>query len=754
MTGDRSRRVNDADSGVPGYGLLVAVAALGLAMAMVAVPVPASGASASRDGSAGRMATGDGVGSVGASDGAVTVSGTASPGAPVTIYALGTEQDPSAWRDGEPVARAKVDSDGRFEVSVDRRPGQRALYYAKYVAVVGGKLLGTYRYVDDNEVTPRNSYPYPQGLSKKGLQVQMTGDAEELGNQHAAINVALDQLMQVRDEGPDETITFVSNGREFYFDRAAVEGRDRQIKPLSDNGEVVNLILLVYNNDDENSAAPILIHPDADLSGGPVFGFNTATAEGVAYYTAAMEFLTQRYTREDEKFGRATGFIVGNEIDAQWTWANMGEKPLDEFLLYYERALRITQQAARAAYSEPRVYTSLTHSWTTPSGPAEPAGRYYPGRDVLDGLNAVTKAHGDYPWNVAHHPYPEDLFDPAFWNDETATGDIETTGRITFKNIELLPQYLARTQMRYDGKTRRVILSEQGCNTPDASLRAQKLQAACYALAYYKVRFLDGIDSFILHRHVDHQAEGGLRLGLWTWDEDRPEPSSPGEHKYIYHVFKYIDTKRSLEMTRFALGVIGIDQWSDLVPGFDPDALAQRPLPTVGGASTRAHPRGRTVISDFADGTQGWGISDNASSVTAQDGDLVVGFDALAKLWRGTDLEPPEAMDASDTPYLGVSLRVPASSAPGTRYAKIKAYAGHGLIGEGVARLAGGPGEQHVWVDLSGWKHRDAITRLKIWVRGSTDADWSGTYRIGKVMLANHLAGTTAQARQAGSAVE
>ncbi|WP_156250252.1 DUF5722 domain-containing protein [Pseudactinotalea terrae] len=688
----------------------------------------------------------DGVSGVTARDDVIEVSGHAPAGAEVEVYALGTEADPASWPELEPVATVTADDAGTFGASLPW-DAESGLYYAKYLAVSDGQVLGTFRYVDDNQVTPLQDFAYPEALSKKGLQVQMTDDAEVIGNQHAGINMPLDQLMQLEDEGPENTITFVSQGREFYFDRQAVEASDRQIKPLSDNDQIVNLILLVYASDDPNSAAQVLIHPDADFSGGPVFGFNTETAEGVAHYTAAMEFITQRYTMADERYGRAVGFIVSNEVDAQWTWSNMGDKPLEEFLMYYERAMRITHMAAQAAYGGARTYTSLTHCWTIVCGanpdPENPT-RYYPVRDVVDGLNALTKAHGDYGWYLAHHPYPENLFDPAFWEDTTATDDVETTPRITFKNIELLPAYLARPELLFEGESRRVILSEQGCNTANNSEEAQLLQAACYALAYYKVRFLDSIDNFILHRHVDHKIEGGLRLGLWTWDEDRPEPSSPDERKIIHEVFQYIDTERSLEVTESLLDVIGIDDWSELVPGWDPTALAQRPLPTAVGASTTARPKGETTtVADFADGTDGWRISDNVTSVTAADGDLVVGFDSLASLWRGTDVELTTPLDATDQPVLTTQLQVPADAAIGTRYARIKVYSGSGgVIAEGTARLADGGGTQRVSIDLTGWDGLEEITRIKIWVSGSTNADWAGELRVGDIHLAERLAGT------------
>lgn len=685
-----------------------------------------------------------GITTVSADDDTITVSGTAAPGDSVAVLRYGAAEEPVV-DDRAPRGTVTADADGRFTASFTRSADDTEAYYGSYLAVVDGEPVGTDHHVDDVRQTPIADFDYPTASSKKGLQVQMTDDAEELGNQHAGINMAFDQLMQLDDEGNGATIPFVSGGRTFFFDKAAVEAQDRLIKPLSDNGQIVNLILLVYRSSDPNSAAPVLIHPDADPAGGPVFAFNTATAEGVAHYTAAMEFVTQRYTRDDQRYGRAVGFIVGNEIDAQWTWQNMGDKPLAEFLRDYERALRITHQAAIAAYGQARTYTSLTHCWTTVCGanPEESAPtRYYPVRDVVDGLNAITKAHGDYGWYLAHHPYPENLFDPAFWNDTTATGDVETTPRITFKNIELLPDYLDRSELRYDGQPRRVILSEQGCNTADDSAEAQRLQAACYALAYYKIRFLDSIDAFILHRHVDYKTEGGLRLGLWSWDDDRPEDSSPDQRKISYDVFRYIDTERSLEVTDFALDVIGIDDWSELVPGWDPEQLAQRRLPTALGAGTVARPTRTTVINDFTDGTQGWRVSDNATAVTATDGRLAVRFDALATLWRGTDVVLPAPLDATGAAALTLRLTVPAAPEVGSRQAKIKTYDSSGVeIGEGVAALSDTGQTQSVSVDLSSWSARDRIARIKVWVRGSTNADWEGSFTVDDVALAGGLAG-------------
>jgi hypothetical protein len=128
-----------------------------------------------------------------------------------------------------------------------------------------------------------------------------------------------------------------------------------------------------------------------------------------------------------------------------------------------------------------------------------------------------------------------------------------------------LPRYLQQPELLYNGKSRHIILSEQGFhskNTPEG----QTLQAAAYCYAWYKVAHMDAIDSFIYHRQVDHGQEGGLNLGLWTRDKNSSNPAAPKAKKKIYAVFQAADTPGWEDAFRFALPIIGIQQWSDLLP--------------------------------------------------------------------------------------------------------------------------------------------------------------------------------------------
>jgi hypothetical protein len=178
------------------------------------------------------------------------------------------------------------------------------------------------------------------------------------------------------------------------------------------------------------------------------------------------------------------------------------------------------------------------------------------GKYFVETLNTIVKAGGNFDWHVAFHPYPENLFDPRTWEDTSATASFDTK-KITFKNIEVLPAFLRQERFLHDGKPRRIILSEQGFHSSDDE-KGERDQAAAYAYAYYRVRHTEGIDAFILHRHIDHPGEGGLRLGLRS--------SRSGGERPICDVFRRADTVGWPEAFKFALPVIGVKNWQEIMP--------------------------------------------------------------------------------------------------------------------------------------------------------------------------------------------
>ena len=416
------------------------------------------------------------------------------------------------------------------------------LVFARFELTVDGEALCGKQYVESIAYSER-TFDYPTADTKKGLQIGNLDDAVALGVKHIALNINEGDIMMTEPE-EGNTIEFVyDGGRTFYFNKSRVEENDKRIKDLSDRGMIITYILL--NSKKWNIQVPedlweIIKHPDYDKlqdGKGRISQFNVVTEEGVAYYKAFIAFLSERYTREDEKYGRVVGMIVGNEVNSGYEWCNSGEMTCEEYCRHYSKALRLTYQAACTVYSNMRIYISLDHFWTGANFDQNPM-RYYSSKSILENVNNEFLAEGQVPWNVAHHPYPENLALPDFWNDQTATDDMNTY-RITFKNLEVLAKVLYQEEYLYNGQRRRIILSEQGFNshwTPESEI----LQAVAYGRAYKKVMQIPEVDSFILHAYRDNYFEFGLNLGLLRRKKDSNEVDGP---KPIYYVFKAIDKK-------------------------------------------------------------------------------------------------------------------------------------------------------------------------------------------------------------------
>lgn len=397
---------------------------------------------------------------------------------------------------------------------------------------------------------------YPQAASKKGLQVEMVDDALVLGVKHAALNVDLSRLIApAAEQGDSAYLYWNRGGKSFAFHRGRVEHLDRTIKTLSNRGVVIHLIVLVYESADAE-VNRLMLHPDYDKSApNRLSAFNVRSEEGRDWLAATFEFLAERWSRPDQQHGRVAGYILGNEVNSHWWWSNMSNATFDEFAADYSATLKLAIDSVRQHSPWARVYVSLDHHWSI-RYPAGSESQAYPGKDLVDYL---ARHAGDYDWHVAYHPYPENLFEPRFWNDATALDDPQTP-RITFKNLEVLTDYLKRPELLHDGKPRRVILSEQGFHTPEGP-EGEALQAAAYCYAYRKVASLDGVDALILHRHVDHPAEYGLLLGLRRY---MPSEAEPRPKKMIYECFRNADEAGWEDAFRFALPIIGLTSWADV----------------------------------------------------------------------------------------------------------------------------------------------------------------------------------------------
>jgi len=444
----------------------------------------------------------------------------------------------------------------------------RDLLYGQFILLdsATGLPLAPPHWVDDLDALPAwpQAGPRPPGI--KG--VTCPGDVDDLialGVQHIDTNVMLSQVLDLG--AADPPLSWEVDGERIGINAGYIESLDRQLLELARAGISVTIILLNGVPSAPDAANP-LIHPRTDLANAPnhLGAFNLTDERGFRCYRAAIEFLAHRYSDPAGERGFVSGWIIGNEMQSHWAWSNYGEMSDVDVVADYARALRMAWLAVSRYTAAARVYVSLDHCWTIPSEP-NPL-RATTGARFLELLNGRVRAGGDFPWQVAFHPYPENLFDPRFWNDRLAWLSFDTP-KITFRNLEVLPAYLGQERFLYRGEPRRIILSEQGFHCPDTP-EGEDLQAAAYALAYYRTSRIPGIDAFILHRHIDHRGEFGLHLGLWSADPDGPDPSRPLHKRRIWDVFRAADAPEWEQAFEFALPVVGIDNWGEASPAAGP----------------------------------------------------------------------------------------------------------------------------------------------------------------------------------------
>ena len=459
----------------------------------------------------------------------------------------------------------RVKGPKRFKADFDRYAevdGQRYdRLYSRWVLAQksqNGMLICSHgHYADD--VKAKYDLPHEVPASKKGIggfgANRFASDLDSLDITSVTVNMWLGFMSLTPS---DDAIPFDYNGRTYYADRKAIEGFDKTLQYTAARDVIVNAIVLIAPERSfaDKAAGRLFEHPDFDPAG--IYTMpNMTTLESLNLYAAAIDFLAERYSRPDKKYGRVHHWIAHNEVDAGWVWTNAGIKTPLRFMDIYIKSMRLLYYTARKYSPHPEVFITLTHYWQSRHN------EYcYPSAQLLELLVDYTQAEGDFKWGVAHHPYPQSLFEPKSWLDDQATFDYATP-QITFKTLEVLDAWIKQPRALYQGKIKRtVFLSEQNPNSKDYSEEALREQAAGMAYAMKKLEACDGIDAYQMHGWFDQRAEGGLRIGVRRFMDDETDP---GGRKPAWFVFQAFGTDREDEVFEFAKDIIGIDDWDQVI---------------------------------------------------------------------------------------------------------------------------------------------------------------------------------------------
>ncbi len=400
--------------------------------------------------------------------------------------------------------------------------------------------------------------PSAKPASKKGLggwqAGRIPGELADLGISAVTVNVMIHTLVSLVPE-PGAT-PFEWQGRVYHARENALARYDATFLEAQQRGAMVSAILLVANPArDSSPVAKLLAHPDATRDG--TFAMPDVTSDdGISLYGAILNLMAERWSRPDGKYGRVHHWIMHNEVDAGWVWTNAGEKEDTVYMDLYQRSMRLMDLIARQYDPHSRPFITLTHHWAHRGDP-----RWYGSKRMIDLLARFSRAEGDFPWAVAYHPYPQDLFNPRTWEDDQATFTFDTH-KITPKNLEVLDAYMKRTELLHRGQVRPVHLSENGFNSRDYSEKELTDQAAGMALAWKKIARLSSIESWQYHNWIDNRHEGGLRIGLRKFPDESDDPLGK---KPIWHLYRALGTPEENAASAPYLDTIGIASWDEII---------------------------------------------------------------------------------------------------------------------------------------------------------------------------------------------
>lgn len=382
-------------------------------------------------------------------------------------------------------------------------------------------------------------------------------DLVDLDIKSMKLNLLLNGVFSLNPSG----ITHEFNGKTYNISPRFVEGFDARIKRTTDAGIKNAFVLLIPININNEDLKRIFVHPDASL--GLYSMANVATAEGVEYYAAMVDFLAERYSRPDKKYGRLDQWIIHNEVDAHTSWTHAGQKPVELYTEIYDRSMRMVHYTIRKHNPTAKVFASFTKHWNSVAG----SSANFKSKDILETQIKLTQKEGDYEWNIAWHSYPTNLFDPTVWNDPPAKTQFNfDTPEITPKNLEMIDAYVRQKEVLYNGKkVRTILLSENGFSSNAARNANANETTQAAALAYFWKKAnkrLPSIENIQLHRWVDNPNEAGLLFGLWTVLEGTNDGFD--KKKEGWYVWEAAGTSMENAVLDPYKSVIGISDWSEI----------------------------------------------------------------------------------------------------------------------------------------------------------------------------------------------
>ncbi len=470
-----------------------------------------------------------------------------------------------------PIAQMVAASELAFRVDFTEQADRRK--YCKYVLareVDGGyRTFATAKYIENPEVLAASSaaLPEPEGLAGVSADV---GVSSYQGLSQAVVRVSLSALLA---DSVDGAVRFEYGESAYYLDKEELIRLDNRVRALSSAGVCVYLQTVLDLPATAVSQTAQLLYADSD-SRGSAYAVNTASAESCEVYAALMEFLCERYTRDDQAYGFAGRFIFGDSVNLYADRYAGAPDDLSDYLYDLCRTLRIASTALRGTYTNARLYLSLSGDYT-----AAPEGGFA-AAEVLNGLCASLS---DLPFGISVDGTAEGA-SARFWEDEDAAPD-PAARRITVKNIAVLADALRTPELLHGGRVRDLVIGQFRADAGED----RNLQAASVLCAYYLTETTSGVSALLCAYLPTEGGTDGLADGQ-------------GMPTRAYQLLCETAVMDDAALTDRVRMLLGDDEYERLAGGVLSELFVSRTRLSLHDGSLPRQSRGE-YLADFADGS-------------------------------------------------------------------------------------------------------------------------------------------------------
>lgn len=455
--------------------------------------------------------------------------------------------------EGAPISAQPMGASVSFQIPLNMNTAECRLYDKFQVTVLQGGIMvpvTNAHYITNPEVLAGSS-PRIKNTGKKGLILDGAkignGNTEvlDLGVQQGAYNINLEDVI-----GGNGVIQYEYNGKVYAFDSSYISQYDHCVRTTSSQGIGLTMVLLnPYSPGEE-----FMISPTSRSGIGKCnyYMMNTSEQAGLEYLEATVAYLAFRYNGRNG-LGQVDNWVIGNEVNAKNAWNYSTVSDQLTYAQLYADSLRVCYNAIKSKNANATVCISLDQNWTKIHDP----GSYYSARSMIEAINAVACAQGNFDWGLAEHPYNYPMTWTSFWtpkNPDCAAmiqHNIDTP-YLSMENIEQLTDYMCLPGMlNTKGQVRPILLTEIGYS----SMQGDEAQASAMVYAYQRVANNRFIKMIIFNRQTDYPLEvkDGLAVGLTGLD---------GRRKLSYEYFKNMNGSSAGAYINRAASYMGIGDWN------------------------------------------------------------------------------------------------------------------------------------------------------------------------------------------------